>query len=473
MPNLFSSLSECFGFSQIIKSLLLRVSIARFDMSFKFPIGVATINISKFALVISIIILFILSCTPLKSPKQSEQPKKIYQDKQKTELIKESNENIKTNKVNSKKEIAKINNIKINKDITILFSNEDKNEISKQFINVIELGVYNKSLENVSFNVKFFNNESELEQIITKSKKSGKIFIGPTEIKYTKLANKFCKDEVIFFSFSSDTSLAKNCVYLLNFFPRNELEQLFLSLTPNSKVALLYPENKYGYNINKLIDDVIDTSDVVLVNRASYKNDLSNVRDAIKELGKYELRKYELERQKNILSKKNDEKSKKRLKKLQKFKTTNDYDFTHILIADYGLNLLQVAPLLAFYDIDPKVVQFLSTGVIDDDNFFYEPSLQGTIFPGIEKTRRVKLLKQYREIYDENLLRISTLPYDLVGLLNYVFSKNLTYQQMIEFLNSSEIKFDGVDGEFYFKDNLIERDLDILKIFNGNASKIN
>ena len=31
----------------------------------------------------------------------------------------------------------------------------------------------------------------------------------------------------------------------------------------------------------------------------------------------------------------------------------------------------------------------------------------------------------------------------------------------------------GVDGEFYFKDNMIERKLDILKISNGSAKKIN
>ena len=78
---------------------------------------------------------------------------------------------------------------------------------------------------------------------------------------------------------------------------------------------------------------------------------------------------------------KKDEKSKKRLKKLEKFKTTSDYDFTHILIADYGLNLLQVAPLLPYYDIDPNIVQFMGTGVIDDKTFFFEPSLQGAIFP--------------------------------------------------------------------------------------------
>ena len=44
---------------------------------------------------------------------------------------------------------------------------------------------------------------------------------------------------------------------------------------------------------------------------------------------------------------------------------------------------------------------------------------------------------------------------------------------MIELLNNSQIKFEGVDGEFYFKNNLIERDLDMLRISNGIAKKIN
>ena len=164
---------------------------------------------------------------------------------------------------------------------------------------------------------------------------------------------------------------------------------------------------------------------------------------------------------------------KKKLKKLKNFKTTSDYDFTHILLADYGLNLLQVAPLLPYYDIDPNVVQFLGTGVIDDENFFIEPSLQGAIFPGIEKSKRDNLINQYKDIYNENLLRISTLPYDLVGLLNYIYSRDLSYQQMRQLLNSSQIKFEGVDGEFFFKNNLIERDLDILQISSGIAKKIN
>ena len=52
---------------------------------------------------------------------------------------------------------------------------------------------------------------------------------------------------------------------------------------------MLYSENNYGYMINGLIDDIINNSEAILVNRSSYSNDLSNVRNAIKELGKYDL----------------------------------------------------------------------------------------------------------------------------------------------------------------------------------------
>ena len=437
-------------------------------MSPKFPIGVAIKYIPKFLLLISFIIILVTSCTPINSPIQSEQTQTLNKNIKDLEVAKPKN--IKLESVNKQ---DKKNDYKLNNEIIVLFSNHDNEQLSKQFINVLELAIYKKNLTGTSFEIKFFNNNQELENIIMNTKKPGRIYIGPTKIEHTKVAKKNCNGEIIFFSFSSDTSLANDCIYLLNFFPKNELEQLFLFLNNGSKVALLYPENNYGYKINLLIDEIVNKSDSVLVNRASYKNDLSNVRDAIKELGKYELRKYELERQKKILSKKDDQQSKLRLKKLNKFKTTNDYEFTHILLADYGLNLLQVAPLLPYYDIDPNIVQFLGTGVIDDNNFFIEPSLQGAIFPGVEKIKRLKLIDEYNDIYEENFLRVSTLPYDLIGLINYLYSNNLKIKETYNLLNSDNIKFDGIDGEFYFKQNMIERKLDILQISNGSALKIN
>ncbi len=438
-------------------------------MSSKLPIGVATIERPLTILFILYIFTFIISCTPVNLSKQVPKNPQKNIITEKPVIIKSTN-----NKKIEKKEDTQVkDNIVLDKKIIVLFANDDDPKTTKQFINTFELGIYNLEVKNVNLQIEFFETDKDLKNIIEANLSPGIVFVGPIQSKYTKMLNKYCNHKVIFFSFSSQSSLAKDCVYLLNFFPKNELSQLLLYLNDDAKVALLYPENEYGYLINSFIDDVIFESSAILVNRSSYKGDLSNVRDSIKELGKYELRKYELNRQKQILSTKKDEKSKKRLKKLERFKTTSDYDFTHILIADYGLNLLQVAPLLPYYDIDPNIVQFMGTGVIDDKTFFYEPSLQGAIFPGVPESRRINLINNYIEIYEEEFLRISTLPYDLIGLLNFIYSNEYSFDDVLKLLNNQNKKFDGIDGNFYFKKNMIERDLNILQIQNGNSFVIN
>ena len=95
-----------------------------------------------------------------------------------------------------------------------------------------------------------------------------------------------------------------------------------------------------------------------------------------------------MERQKTILKANNDEVSKKALKKIEKFETSGIVDFTHLILPDYSIRLLQIAPLLPFYDIDPNKVQFVGTGVWDNSAFFNVPSLQRSIFPGVVQSKR-------------------------------------------------------------------------------------
>ena len=250
------------------------------------------------------------------------------------------------------------------------------------------------------------------------------------------------------------------------------MRTIFKYFPDNSKIALLFPENAYGFGINKTIDDIANQSNSIIINRASYNENLSNASQAIKELGKYELRKYELNRQKKILASRRDKESKKRLIKLQRFQTTKDLDFTHVIIADYGLRLLQIAPLLPYYDIDPNIIKFVGTGAWDDEVFYDEPSLKGSIYPGIEFKKRKQLVDDYYDLYNEKLLRTSTLPFDLVGLLTFVINNKYTIKSFYDLLDESDIKFSGIDGSFYFLNNAIERDLNILKIEDGKATMI-
>ena len=443
--------------------------------SSRLPIGVPTMYRPGFIFLLFTLFIFLISCSPA-----------FYSSSNK---IEETNDKVKINSTISKNQSPKIitdtndaesttlykldSDSSLKKEIVVILPLKTKSEITKQLINIIELSVYNKKIKNINFDINLYKDSEELIKIIENKKQPGKIFIGPIDSYDTQLLHNFCKDGLIFFSFSSKKSLGNNCVFLVNFFPQNELKVLFDNFKTNSKIALLYPENSYGYRVNSLIDDIAQKSNSVIINRASYSEDLTNVREAIKELGKYELRKYELNRQKKILESKQDESSKKRLKKLEKFNTTTDLEFTHIIIPDYGIRLLQVAPLLPYYDIDPNLVQFVGTGVWDDPAFFTEPSLQGAIFPGIEASKRSTLLEEYNSVYSKKLMRISTLPYDLIGLLNYMFEKEFSIINAYDLLNSQKIKFDGIDGKFYFANNIIERELHILKIENGNAKKIN
>ena len=70
-------------------------------------------------------------------------------------------------------------------------------------------------------------------------------------------------------------------------------------------------------------------------------------------------------------------------------------------------------------------------------------------------------------------MRVSTLPYDLIGLLTYLINNNYSVKEFYELVDSKNFIFDGVDGNFYFNNNLIERELKILQINNGEALQIN
>ena len=114
----------------------------------------------------------------------------------------------------------------------------------------------------------------------------------------------------------------------------------------------------------------------------------------------------------------------------------------------------------------------MGTGVIDDKTFFTNLFTRSYI-SGYSERRRINIINNYIEIYDDEFLRISTLPYDLIGLINFIYSKQYKIADVVRLLNNPNKKFNGVDGNFYFKNNMIERDLNILKINNGNSVVIN
>jgi len=375
--------------------------------------------------------------------------------------------------ITTKKQNEFIKKTKILNEIEIILPQNENILVTASLIKSLELSIYKKKIHNISLNVNRYRNLNELETIINKTAAPGKIYIGPLATKEMRKVHDHCYKGVLFFSFAAEKKLGKDCVYLINFFPEDDLKALFNFFPDNSKIALLYPENSYGYYINAIIDAIAVYSNSLIINRVSYREDLTNARDAIKELSKYELRKFELERQKKILRRKDDPISKKAFKKIEKFETVGQVDFTHLILPDYSIRLLEIAPLLPFYDVDPNIVQFVGTGVWDDEIFFDEPSLQGSIFPGIEKSERDFFIEDYQFIYQEKPIRTATIPYDLLGILFYIFENKMNLEEVYDLLDNGQIIFEGIDGKFSFVNNIISRELDILQISQGKAIRLN
>ncbi len=469
MSNLFNSLSECLGFSQIMKLTEFKIFFALKLISSRFPMGVDTIY-NPFARVsIILTFIFIVSCVPANNQSSQNVLVESYPEKiSEVSVIDTENKDFL-----KKKQTDPFANYLLNTEVEIILPRYKKPNVTRNLINALELSIYKKEIKKISLNINSYIDIKELEKLLIEKAKPGKIFIGTLTPESSKIVKNYCYKGILFFSFAPDKSLADECVYLINFFPEDDLIALFNHFPEGSRIALLFPENAYGYYINYIIDPIAVESSSLIVNRASYKEDLTNAREAIKELSKYELRKYELNRQKKILKKKDDVISKKALKKIEKFETIGEVDFTHLILPDYSIRLLEIAPLLPFYDVDPNKVKFVGTGVWDDKIFFDEPSLQGAIFSGIDEVNRLTFLNDYEKIYQEKPIRTATLPYDLLGIVSYIINQKMTIAQAYDLLDNSQIKFDGIDGKFSFVENVIFRELDILKIAKGSAIKLN
>ena len=265
--------------------------------------------------------MFIASCVPVNNISVDNVLKKNPSVENKQVILKKD----------AVKEINIVEKQEIFNSVEIILPTNSNKKITKHLINSFELSIYKKEIDNIALKINRYENLHDLESLLKLTAMPGKIFVGTLTSEATQVVKKFCKHKIIFFSFSADKNLAGECVYLINFFPEDDLVALFNFFPIDSRIALLYPKNYYGNNINKIIDPIALKSGSIIISRASYKEDLSNAREAIKKLGKYELRKFELERQKKILKNKDDEISKNALKKIQKFETIGNVDFTHLL----------------------------------------------------------------------------------------------------------------------------------------------
>ena len=284
-----------------------------------------------------------------------------------------------------------------------------------------------------------------------------KIIIGPMSSSSFAELRKY--NDTIFISLSNTEPKISNNIISIGISLESQLaaiEELLIK-EKKKKTIILYPKNKY----EKFIDKKIKSLKLQNYKVFRYNSDPRILTREIEKLTNYEQRKKNLEKRKKILKTKDDERSKKEFKMLEKLYTLGSVDFDSIIVIDFGNNLKSVLSSLVYSDVDDSTILIATVNQWFDESIFRENSVKNLFFPSVD-------LKQFKK-YNENFFKafkvkpdeITILAYDALGLIYYVWNKNNGINNINDFFIKEKIK--GKIGTFQFKERKVSQELKIYK----------
>ena len=284
-----------------------------------------------------------------------------------------------------------------------------------------------------------------------------KIIIGPMTSSSFNEIKKY--KNTIFISLSNKEPKISNNLINIGISLESQMEaiQKLLIKERKEKTVILYPKNKY----EKFIDEKIKKIQLKNFKVFKYSSDPRVLTGEIEKLTNYTQRKKNLEKRKNILKKKDDDKSQRELEILDRLFTLGSVNFDSVIIIDFGSSLKSVLSSLVYTDVDDSTVLISTVNQWFDESIFKKNLVKNLYFPSVD----MKQFKKYNENYFKSFGikpdEITILAYDALGLIHYVWKKNKGINTINDFFINKKIK--GKIGTFQFKDKRVSQQLKIYK----------
>jgi hypothetical protein len=168
--------------------------------------------------------------------------------------------------------------------------------------------------------------------------------------------------------------------------------------------------------------------------------------------------------QRKELAARNDEASRAALRRLQGVETLGEVAFDAIVIPESGERLKIIAPLLLFYDIDPRRVRALGTVEWDTPETWTEPALVGAWYPATPQESNTAFDAAYRQTYDQPPPPRAALGYDATALA-VVLAHSARRDPFTRQALTASNGFAGIDGIFRLTPaGVVERGLAVKEI---------
>ena len=294
-----------------------------------------------------------------------------------------------------------------------------------------------------------------------------KIIIGPTDSEFIKELNSF--DDLFFLSLSNIDSNFKNNVIMMGINLESQLIAIkkFIEKNKKKKTVILYPNNNYAKYVEKNLN-LVNFKNKKLF---KYSKDPKKLTSQIEKLTNYKRRKRDLEYRIKKLEKSELNQDLKELNELKQKHTLGKVKFDSIVIIDFGNGLKSVLTSLAYTDVLEKDVLIISTNQWFDETILSESSIKNFYFPSINLRNLEKFRKKFYESYNYKPNEITILSYDSVGLVYYLWKKNIKINSIKDFNLKNEIK--GKIGNFKISENKVIQELNIYNLSNNTFVKSN
>jgi hypothetical protein len=388
---------------------------------------------------------------------------------------------------------------KITINNTLNISNKADIDKSKQVFKVIKVGLFlplsgsnakiGKSILNATQlslsktqngNIEVFVRDTEdINKNIISSyyeliNKDVDIILGPLFSKNIKKIKPVSEDEnVIMITFSNNMSLKSENTFISGLTPENEVTEIleYALSKGKKKFGVILPDNDYGLRTKNLIESLLLSKQGQLSKLVLYNSESPDFYQAAKLIADYDNRKLKLEKKLQKLKNLNTVTAKKKYKVLKNKDTLGDLEFDSLYIGSESVkHLSMLASILPYYDVDPKEVLYIGNSLWSHNIALKEPALEKGIFPDFSRVNYKKYDKEYFEAFDQKPHKISSIAFDLIGLLSSMQTNN----KDITIANiANNNGFLGTNGLFRFKkDGNIERSLSIYQIKDQQIKEI-
>lgn len=268
------------------------------------------------------------------------------------------------------------------------------------------------------------------------------------------------------FAFSNDGLVAGDGVYAAGFSPEAQIDRVVAFATRRglTQFAALVPDDGFGGRMAAIFSDVVARRGGGVAATAFYPGGVEALTQTVRTLARYEERVEALEEERKLLVARDDAFSKRALERLATRDTLGEVGFEALMLPVGGDEVLQVAPLLAFFDVDPQQVKLLGTWVWDDPALGKEPAMLGAWFAAPPPDARVRFVERFRELFGRNPDRLATLAYDGVALAA-VLARGEAPDPYARARLENPDGFAGVDGIFRLTETgVVERGLAVLEV---------